>query len=340
MKLRQIIKYFIPDYAFHHTIFGFIIIFLLLILTSCTGGSNTGTREGSSSSQENSTKPAAPAETPTPEPGNNGVLITMAMPDNSAIAVLAGPTDYPGGSYDLDYPANDAIDLKDSLVNSNLWNGANIFFENDIHVTKEKIHTAIINAKNNINNNGLFIFLYSGHGSNLGKTGYLVPYDGINSSSERISQTELKAWLLEFPVSVKKVVFIDSCYSGLFIGQKAFKTPAGKIKFAALPGSDPSFEGDFVENLTGVSNLVCISASAGGELAQESSILQNGVFTYYIVEGLSYGEAIGPADFNNSNDISIEEVHSYTAPRASAFNPGQNAKIGDSNNARTQIIKN
>lgn len=313
-------------------------VLILAFVASCGGGGGGGGGGSSSSSSSSSDNPA-PASTPTPEPSNKGVLVTIAMPDNSAYAVLAGPNDYPGGSYDLDYCGNDALDFRNSLVGSAFWNGANVTSQSDIQVTKAKIQDAITSARNNIASDGLFIFFFSGHGTHSGSIGYIVPYDGISDSSKMISETELQTWLGQFSANVKKAVYIDSCYSGDFIDQKFYKTNTGKIKFARVHGAGTVFYGDFAKDLTIVSNLVCVTASKGSELAQESSSLQNGVFTYYIVQGLGSGATIGPADADISGSITSGEVHTYTSPRASAFNSGQTAQIKDSNSAKDQAIK-
>lgn len=255
-------------------------------------------------------------------------------------AVLVGIEDYPGSSYDLSYCVDDANDLKQALQNSASWSNSKIVTLTNSNAPKAKIQSEVQEAKTALKNDGLFVFLYSGHGTNDGNTGYIVPYDGINDSSKLLSEDELETILSSFSSTVKKLVLIDSCNSGHFIDQRMYKTGTGKIKFAAIHGANPVFYGEGLDkSLNSIPNTICLTACAGSETAQESSSLQNGIFTYYIVEGFGNASTIGPADTNNSRSISAEEVYNYTAPRASNYNPGQNAKIKD-NYSGDLLIKN
>jgi len=261
---------------------------------------------------------------------NKGALITITKPDGSAIAVLAGVTDYPGTVNDLNYTANDAIDLRDALNGSGFWAGAAISTQNNVNVTKAMIQDAVTTAKNNIAVDGLFVFMYSGHGTSSGSTGYLVPYDGVNDVSKRISEDELKTWLDAFNSNVKKYVLLDSCYSGSFIDKSLNIVSGLKAKVFITKDTNPYYSAEkFAKSLVSASNTCAMTASKGSELSWETSLFQNGVFMHYVTQGLGSGGTIGPADANSSSTITAEEMGAYTPALVTAYVASQNPQIYD-----------
>lgn len=305
-----------------------LIICVLAIFTSvsCGGGGGGGS---SSVSLPVPVSVAAPDSAPTPTPAktasppNKGVLITISMPDNSAYAVIACPTDYPGDNNDLRYTADDGIDLKNVLIGSAFWNNANVNIQSDVHVTKSVIQEAVNNARAALADDGLFIFFYSGHGTNSGTTAYIIPYDGISDVSKRISQDDLRAWLNEFSAAVKKYVLIDACNSGYFIDKK-LKGPDTvymKPKLVKVEGFDPNYKGEnFAKSIVGSPNTYVMTASRGNQLSWEiGGAIQNGIFSYYLCHGLGIGAAIGPADADASDTIMAEELTVYAPPLVSAY---------------------
>lgn len=285
-----------------------------------------GASSGNPSPDPNPSPSPTPSPTPDPTPspgtGDGGdIIITISKSDGSACAVLVGMADYPGTVNDLTYTVYDAIDFKDSLIGSSFWSGATVNIQN-ISATKSAIQTAVANAKNTIANDGLFIFLYSGHGANSGGTGYLIPYDGVDSVASRISEDDLRGWIDSFSVSAKKYIIIDSCYSGSFIDKSLIKSGDiyMKAKTISIQGSDPTYKSEkFVKSLTGLSNTYVITSSKGSEVSFESGYLKNGVFVYYICEGLGAGAIFGPADSNANNAITAEEIGAYAPSRTNNY---------------------
>jgi hypothetical protein len=70
---------------------------------------------------------------------------------------------------------------------------------------------------------------------------------------------------------------------------------------------------------------VSIASSNDNELSWEDDTLGNGVFIYYLVEGLLNQRA----DLNLNGAVSAEEAFAWAAPRIAAYQPGQNAQIYD-----------
>ncbi|MBI9069953.1 MAG: caspase family protein [Melioribacteraceae bacterium] len=97
--------------------------------------------------------------------------------------------------------------------------------------------------------------------------------------------------------------FIDACYSGVF----------------------PS----------GMSKGVISSACSSNELSYENPYLQNGVYSYYIIQGLGSSSADG-----SDNLLSAEELHVYAAPLVTNYQSNMHPQIDDnySGSLRLSII--
>ena len=145
-------------------------------------------------------------------------------------AVLVGIADYPGTGNDLDYTDDDAVDMKDALLNYPNWSEGNITMLLDAEATKLNIGTAIQNMGAQADSDDVCLFFYSGHGTVMPDAepldeadGYdecLVPYSLFGT----ITDDELSAWLAQLPTT-NVVVIIDTCFSG------------GQIKGADRSGS-------------------------------------------------------------------------------------------------------
>ncbi|MFH1453894.1 MAG: caspase family protein [Armatimonadota bacterium] len=271
--------------------------------------------------------------------GSKGTIITIAKADSSAYAVLVGVRDYENGrTNDLSFTVNDAVDLKDSLLNSTFWSGATVSIQNNIQVNKSMIETAVNNAKNNIANSGLFVFMFSGHGTNSNGLGYLIPYGGTGGAANCISENDLRSWLNNFNSSVKKYVLLDSCYSGYFI-DKSLST--GLIpKTIAIDNNYNSFYSSekFAKTLVGLSNCCAMTSSKGSEVSYEDIPLQNGVFGYYVAQALGTGATIGPADTNSSGSITALEMGNYVSVYVSSYTSGvQNPQTYDNYSGELRV---
>lgn len=253
-----------------------------------------------------------PTPTPTPSPTDSPVVRDVDL-----YALIVG-INYTGTASQLNYCVKDAQNFRDALISSPLWNNAVVItLTANSDVTKSNIKKYMDDAAARLKTDGMFVFFYSGHGSNMGGTGYIIPYDGLTSLNFRIDENEMQTWLAAFPAGSKKFVAIDSCYSGLFIG----KAPLGATpKFLKFEGSDDTYRGEFLQKaIDSVSNLVAVTACAGDEVSYETGQLLNGVMTYYLVDGIRPGTAIGPADVNGSGTITGQEAYNYAAPLAQNF---------------------
>jgi WD40 repeat protein len=147
------------------------------------------------------------------------------------------------------------------------------------------------------------IMFFSGHGLRL-LTGtlYLIPADVDPKNIQRtcVPARALKVKLAEIPGRV--VLMLDTCHSGAATDR--------------LGGQ--RFSDDLVRDLvTEDYGIVVMSSSAGREFSLESQLVNQGLFTKAVVEGLS-----GQADVNRDGLVYLNELEAYAAWRVRNLSGG------------------
>ncbi len=170
----------------------------------------------------------------------------------------------------------------------------------------------------------LIIFYYAGHG--VEDTGDLVySYEYNSGSYNTISvRTMLDDDGLLSPYSARKLIILDSCYSGVFIEEgdlastntykeKTIKDDdysylefynlikSVKLSFETLNSSNSAMPEAYV-----------LSASSADQMAYEASSLEHGYFTYSLLSYLDYDlaedEATHTSKFNNRT-VSVTDLY-------------------------------
>lgn len=213
------------------------------------------------------------------------VLLTFLVPTNvfsqNWNAVCVGINDYPGASNDLNWCVNDATRMKEYLTTYKQWSSSRINLLTDSYASETGIQTAMTGMSTLAGNTNFFH--YSGHGDSqeLGGSDGLIPSNSINA---RITQSELQSNLGS--TYNQCTAFLDACGTGIF--------PHDMTKG------------------------VISSACEADESATESSSIQHGFFTYYLMSGLS-----------QSSINTAEQLHSYAAPLTTQASPSQHPELGD-----------
>lgn len=237
-------------------------------------------------------------------------------------AVIVGVGDYPTGSglVDLQYTDDDAYDVRDALLGGSNWQSSHITMLIDEAATKLDIQEAIEDMGNKGGPDDVFLFYFSGHGGNVKDMSpldeaddldeVLCPFDYDPADPETaINDDELGSWLATLP-GQPVLVALDTCYSGGMV-----KGSPARVK--GFGEAMSPLEGDgFSKDLYGLIDGVVLTACDDDEVSYEDPILQNGVFTHYLVEGLD-----GSADANNDNLISMEEAFAYLYWRVTGYAP-------------------
>ena len=241
-------------------------------------------------------------------------------------AIIVGVNNYidPALS-DLLFCIADAQDIRDTLLNSTMWSSVNITYLPD--ATKSQIENAIKLVAGKVGPDSLILFSFSGHGGLYpdGSHAYICPADSSNTSfANDIKDDELERWLDGIPTN-RRCVILDTCYSGGFVKKPS---PDLTIRTYLKKGQKitrPLAGTGFYRKLS-KAGYVVLTACDDNEYSQESSTLQNGVFTYYLVEGLNspYG-----ADINSNRVVSAEETYQYADPKVTAFIPSQHPQLYD-----------
>jgi hypothetical protein len=211
--------------------------------------------------------PGKPPKEPEPEPD----------PNTDKWAVIIGISDYRGKRNDLAYCDDDAVDMYNYLIAQGYPEG-NIKLLLDRDAKAERIMNAIdwLNSWEGIGSE--VVFFYSGHGST---------YDGYDDGDAEVTDEaivsadlylildgQLEQKFSDFD-SQKISITFDSCFSG---GMDDLATN-GRIIVAACGETQLSYDG--------------------------TSLQQNGVFTYFYMDGLNGG--------------TVEGAFGYAAPLAESF---------------------
>ncbi|MGV8124477.1 MAG: caspase family protein [Candidatus Xenobiia bacterium LiM19] len=249
----------------------------------------------------------------------NAVTLTVGSSSSGKIyALFVGINNYP--SSPLNYCVNDVTGMQANLTSSTLWSGASITTLTDGQATKSGIQSAFATLAAQVVAGDTFFFYYSGHGSNSGGVAYIIPVDSTGYTNSCISATELQTWSNSINTNARKFFCLDSCYSGGFIGKGMTS------KFLPIKGSQTVFTGSgFDKQMETLSNMVFLAASTGSQTSVESSSLQHGAFTYYVMEGLGTGTTIGPA--GSGGYVSGTGVFNYASTPTTNFNSNQNPQM-------------
>jgi hypothetical protein len=245
-------------------------------------------------------------------------------------AVLCGVSNYKYVN-DLYYCDDDVRDVKAALLATGNWESSNITALIDKAATKVNIQKAIQNMCSEADDDDVCLFYFSGHGTNWSD---LPPYDEIDGYDEylvtyedcyindAICDDELGVWISALPTT-KYIILIDTCFSGGQIAGLGTTRGLGKTK----PQKGDGFCADIIKAMQaediGGGGIV-LAACDDDELSVEYSLLENGVFTYFLVAGMA-----GEADGDNDERITAEESYAYTAPWTTAYNPDQHPQIYD-----------
>ena len=201
----------------------------------------------------------------------------------------------------------------------------------DSQATKAAIHAAIVNWLDPLEDeNTVVVIFFSGHGmyapdddgdENDPYDEFLVPYEIEWDDSQgrwrhemAIRDDELNEWLSVLE-SQKIVILVDSCFSGGIIEAAAGEArglpwqPSATAEVNAAQWQD-----GFAQDIQGPGRVI-LTASAEGQSSWEFGELQDGVFTYYLLEAFRSPSA----DANSNGWISAEEAYAYLAGRVDDY---------------------
>jgi len=248
-------------------------------------------------------------------------------------AVIVGISNYQSSALDLKWGEEDALDFYDTLRGSSNWETDNITLLTNNSASRDAIKAALAGLAKRVSADDQVLFYFSGRGSygpdqppfdeGDGLDEYLVPYDGLPTSSARdLSDDTLEALLSALPTN-NVLVILDAGFSG--VGSRA-GSPSEKEKCLLRAGSGKAVAPQSVDGMShelARPGYVFISAAQNGVAPGENSQLRNGVFTYYYLEGLR-----GAANPSRKT-VTAQQAFEYAAPRTSAQEPRLSPQLID-----------
>jgi uncharacterized caspase-like protein/Tfp pilus assembly protein PilF len=231
------------------------------------------------------------------------------LPDRYAVVI--GISAYKNPNLRLRYAAEDARQVRNSLITFGRFKEDNVRLLTDDEATRENIRKNIEGwLKRKIaKKDDLVLVYFSGHGTQIidtdgdeidGLDECLVPWDvDIDDNSSLISDDEFAYWIRNLQ-SERVLIIFDNCFSG----------GAAREKGILLPGmKGGKVEDDFSRDLAREvprHGTALLAASKPEQVSFESDEFKNGVFTHYLIEAISPS-----ADNNLDGMIDAHELFYY-----------------------------
>ena len=256
-----------------------------------------------------------------------------------ALAIGIGDYIYYGEDGDLIAPPYDINKVKELFYDCQFGSDNTVFSKvselKDTQATKSNIIQKIQSTFNGANVNDVSYFYFSGHGATLNQTSYLCPADFDGDVSTAISVHELESILSNIPGT--KVVFIDSCHSGGFIGKDILRNETSD-SFISEEDYLSDFNDSIINTFTKYNISKDLLTSSEYQVLTSSHWYQSsyelnpqdeipfGVFTQALYEGSSLNNNI-PADSNMDNSISLNEAYNYIIQWVAAIRISQDVQV-------------
>lgn len=223
---------------------------------------------------------------------------------------------------DLNYCDDDATAMTEALYVNNYFAGQ-VEQLIDGQATKQGILNGIASIGSEMTDYDVFVMYFSGHGGCVYDPGvdpyddyveFICPVDTVSYGNDAvdvgtvITDSELAQWLRAYiPSGAVKVVIFDSCYSGGMARADGMGTPAPAGRWMNA----------IARNLVG-SGYIVLTACADNEVAVEFPAIKHGVFTYYLLEGLTDAAC----DVNGDGIVTVREAFDYANDRVQAYTDG------------------
>ena len=223
-----------------------------------------------------------------------------------------GNTDLPGPPYDVNRVYQTLSKCRFGPSDTEF---SEIWYTTDWSATKSAILQGITNVFSETDYNDVSYFYFSGHGAWENNTSYLCPADLTSTTDSAISVDELESALSAIPGT--KVVFLDSCYSGGFIGKVPEEIQTSKEELESFNNqivnifSQAEDKGLLATNQYKVLTACHYYQESMGLMPETPGDFDPfGVFTMSLCDGCGYSDSY-PADTNLDTKVSLQEAYLY-----------------------------
>ena len=217
---------------------------------------------------------------------------------DKSYAIIIGIDEYETIS-DLDYAVNDAVAIKEMLINQFNYAQEDIKLLINEDANKDNIVDALSDISLLANENDRIVVFFAGHGETMslpdgGEMGYLLPVDGRqeNLYASAIPMNDLK-YLSDFSKAKHMLFLVDACYGGLAaVGTR---------------GLTPAKTPNYLEKITNIKARQIITAGGSDEKVMEKSEWGHSAYTMNLLRALKDGLA----DTNGDGYITAGELGLY-----------------------------
>lgn len=227
-------------------------------------------------------------------------------------AVVIGIDKYPN-IRPLKYAVKDAELFYDHLVKHNKIPAENVVLLSNQEATLMKIRSVLgTDLKNKAGKDDMVVIYFAGHGATErdaqspdgdGLEKYLLPFEADLKDLYATALPMEELSRIFNRIRSERLVFIaDACYSGASGGRTI---GAGGMRASISEG--------FIDRIAGGKGRVIMTASGANEVSAEKDELRQGVFTYYLIEGLK-----GKADTDRDGVVTVDEAFNYVSRQVPA----------------------
>jgi uncharacterized caspase-like protein len=201
-------------------------------------------------------------------------------------AVVVGVASYENPKIGkLHFSDDDAKDFYKMLLNLGVP-AAHIVLLTDREAKKAAVLAAMRRMFSKAKEEDMIIFFFSGHGD----TGVFMTHDFYNRTSGLLHEEVKEAF--KNSKAKTKLCFADACKAGSIKEDKNTQTASANKVFGQ--------------------GIAVMLSSRASQLSQEQPVLQRGVFTFFLIEGMK-----GKADKDRNRILTISELYYYVREKVS-----------------------
>jgi uncharacterized caspase-like protein len=203
--------------------------------------------------------------------------VLHAREEGKLYAVLVGVSEYRQAENNLSYSHQDAIEMYNLLKLQTPVSNLTLLI--DRQATKDSIVEATRRLFAKAQPEDQIIFFFSGHGNS----------DRFFTHDRELTFQTLQKLFKESRAK-RKMILADACFSG------TFRTSGAESPAPAAPDTDE--------------RVMLFLSSRSSQTSRESSLLKNGLFTYFLIAGMK-----GGADADRDRTITARELFDFVYPR-------------------------